>query len=148
MPVFVFLAVLALIEIAGFVAVGRQLGIVATLLLVLASAGFGLWLIRRQGIATVRRAVESLNRREAPFKAGFDGLALALAGVLFLIPGFLTDILGFLLLMPPIRDGIWRFLAGRIGPVLRRRTGNPPAVIEGEYQRIEPDRPEIDRDRR
>jgi UPF0716 protein FxsA len=140
MPLFLLLIVLLLVEIAAFIEVGQLIGSGWTLLLVLASAAIGILLIRYQGLAMLRRAVDSLNRRELPLKAGFDGICLAIAGLLFVIPGFVTDLFGFLLVVPPVRGGLWRLLTKRFAKFVRVRQPDSPDVIEGDYRRIEPNR--------
>lgn len=114
-------------EIAAFAWVGEKAGVVGTLALVLFSSFFGLWLVRRQGLETLRRAGQaSRNAGPLPDLAVWDGLCLSVAGVLFLIPGFVSDALGGLLLIPAIRHRLHRGL----GDALRRRqpprrAGNP-----------------------
>ncbi|MCR4301128.1 MAG: FxsA family protein [Sulfuricaulis sp.] len=95
-------------EIAVFIQVGFRLGVVMTLLLVLASAVFGIWLIRVQGFAAATRVQAMISRGESPALGMLEGLALLAAGVLLLIPGFLTDVTAFVLLIPPLRRGIIR----------------------------------------
>ena len=138
MRLFLILIVVALIEIAAFVEVARLIGVGWTLMLVLASGAAGVLLIRYQGVVTLRRAVDSLNRREFPLKAGFDGICLALAGLLFVIPGFVTDLFAFLLLLPPVRASMWGVLSRRLAKFARARPSGSPDVIEGDYRRIEP----------
>ena len=140
MPVLVGFLCLSLIEIAVFALVGDLIGVGATLLLVIASAIIGVLLIRYQGVAMVRRAVDSLNRREVPLKAAFDGIAVALGGVLFVMPGFVTDVLGLVLVLPPVRAALWRLLTTQLARFVRVRPAQPSDVIEGDYRRVEPER--------
>jgi UPF0716 protein FxsA len=140
MPLLLIVIVVALVEIAVLVEVGRVIGSGWTLLLVLASAAAGVLLIRYQGMAMLRRAVDSLNRQELPLKAGLDGICLALAGLLFVIPGFVTDLFAFLLLLPPVRAGLWRALTKHLGKFVRMRRPASADVIEGDFRRIDPGR--------
>jgi UPF0716 protein FxsA len=140
MPILVPLALLAwvLAEIAAFVAVGRALGIFWTLLAVVAVSAGGLLLLRVQGLATLLRARASLARGEPPLAQAFDGACLALAALLFLVPGFLSDLAALALLVPPVRAALRRLLALRFPPA------GPPGetraarvtVIEAEFEDV------------
>ncbi|WGF86874.1 FxsA family protein [Marinivivus vitaminiproducens] len=110
-----------LAEIATFILVGSEIGVLATLGLILLSAVLGIAIIRRQGFATLTRARQNMDRGVAPVAEAFEGLCLALAGVLLVLPGFLTDVAGALLLVPPLR----RFLYARM-PGGRPGTRTPP----------------------
>jgi UPF0716 protein FxsA len=95
-------------EIAVFIQVGSRIGAGMTVLLVVVSAVVGVWLVRRQGLATASRVQAMVARGESPALGMLEGLALLAAGVLLVIPGFLTDIAAFVLLIPPLRRGIIR----------------------------------------
>lgn len=114
MRIILVLILLPLLEIAGFIIVGDALGVGPTLLLIVASAVLGMLLLRHHGIDTLRRAQARMDRGEPPLREAFDGLCLALAGVLLFVPGFLTDILGLLLFLPPVRS--WLF--GRVSKAI------------------------------
>lgn len=106
---YLILLLVPVAEIAVFIQVGSRIGVGMTLLLVLASAVFGIWLVRAQGFAAARRVQAMISRGESPALSMLEGLALLAAGVLLLIPGFLTDVVAFLLLIPPLRRGIIQF---------------------------------------
>ena len=116
MPVLIlpFLLLVPIAEIATFVWVGSRIGVGLTLLLVVASAVIGIWLVRRQGFATASRVQAMVARGESPAMGMLEGLALLAAGVLLVIPGFLTDIAAFVLLIPPLRRQIIRFYLRRM----------------------------------
>ncbi len=92
-----------LLEIYIFVQVGSQIGGLWTVVLTIATALFGLSLMRRQGLAVVAEARQRLERGEAPVREAANGILLLFAGVCLLTPGFATDTVGFLLLWRPIR---------------------------------------------
>jgi len=92
-----------IIEIAVFIQLGSEIGIWNTVILILLTAIMGAWLLKRQGLATLQRAQESIQKQVFPVAEVFDGLCLALAGVLLLTPGFVTDAAGFLLFLPKFR---------------------------------------------
>ena len=100
-----------LLEIAVFVAVGGQIGLWPTLGAVVATALAGSVLLRVQGLSTLYRAREHLERGELPVRELFDGVCLVFAGALLLTPGFITDGAGLLLFLPPFRAAIRRGLA-------------------------------------
>ena len=106
-----------LVEIAAFIQVGGLIGLWPTLAVVILTAVVGAALWRAQGVATWARAQDALNRGELPVREVTDGAFLLVAGALLLTPGFVTDAIGFLLLVPPIR--LW--LAGIVFRHLSRR---------------------------
>ena len=108
-----FLA-LPLLEIAGFVIVGRQIGALATVGLVLTSTIAGSLLLRRQGLGAMRRIQAEIDAGNDPGRQLAHGAMLVLAAILLIVPGFLTDIFAILLLLPPVRDFAWRVLKSRV----------------------------------
>jgi UPF0716 protein FxsA len=142
MPLFlrwVFLSVLVLpvAELAVFVVVAMQIGIAAALALTLAASFTGLILLKiagRGSLAHVRVALADGRVREAEISGG--SFFTALAGVLLVVPGFLTDIVGFLLLLPPVQRG----LAAALGRVFHPQSQAPDGVVDlapGEWNRVE-----------
>jgi UPF0716 protein FxsA len=109
-----FLLALPFLEIAGFVIVGRQVGVFYTLALVVASGVLGAMLLRIQGFGVMSRVRKELDAGQDPSRQLAHGAMILLAGVLLLIPGFVTDIIGLLLFLPPVRDLAWRFLKSRV----------------------------------
>jgi len=130
-------------EIAVFIQVGSRIGAGMTVLLVVVSAVVGVWLVRRQGLATASRVQAMVARGESPALGMLEGLALLAAGVLLVIPGFLTDIAAFVLLIPPLRRGIIRLYLRH----MRLESGvahHPPGVdkpgrtpLEGKSRRVD-----------
>lgn len=103
-PLFLLLLLaLPILEIATFIAVGREVGILWTLLLLLAAGAGGVMLLRLQGLALLRRVQADMNAGRMPADSLIQGAMLALAGLFLLLPGFLSDIAAFLLLLPPIQ---------------------------------------------
>ncbi len=100
-----------LIEIAVFIQVGGWIGLGWTLVLVVLTAVLGTWQLRIQGLATLLRARDQVDRGALPARELFDGACLLVAGVLLLTPGFVTDATGFLLFLPPVRDYLRNLLA-------------------------------------
>jgi UPF0716 protein FxsA len=109
-----FLLALPLLEIAGFVIVGRQVGALATVGLVMASSVAGALLLRYQGFGVMTRVRAEMDAGRDPSRQLAHGAMIVLAAILLIIPGFITDIFGILLFLPPVRDLAWRLLKGRI----------------------------------
>ncbi|MFC3073919.1 FxsA family protein [Shinella pollutisoli] len=102
-----FFLLLPLAEIAGFILVGRRIGVWPTLGLVVLSAVAGVVLIRVQGFGALARLRQAAAGGDEPGRALLDTAMIVLAGFLLLIPGFLTDIIGLLLFLPPFRRWLW-----------------------------------------
>ncbi len=128
-----------LIEIALFVTVGAWLGLWATLAIVVGTAVAGVLVIRRQGLQSMAELRRTTALGRDPTGMVADGAIVAFAGILLILPGFLTDTLGLLLLLPPLRHRLIQALAARVTlgttgepfGTSRRRSG--PDVIDGEY---------------
>ena len=119
----IFLLALPLLEIAGFVLVGRHIGVLPTIGLVIASSIAGFVLLRIQGFGIMARIQKEMAAGRDPSRELAHGVMILLAGILLVIPGFLTDILGLLLFLPPIRDLAWKLLKSRMAIVTRFGTG-------------------------
>ena len=136
-----------LIEIYLFIHVGGSIGIWPTIGLVILTATIGTALLRQQGLATLARAQEHLGRQQLPVLELFTGVCLLIGGLLLLTPGFLTDALGFALLIPPLRSilgrGIFAAMARsrNIDFSLHGYTNNAPG---GDSQDTGRDGPVID----
>ena len=142
MPFLIIFLSIPLIEIALFIMIGDALGIGPTLLLCVASAVAGFFILQEQGFKTSFAARTAFDSGLMPLPALFDGLCLATAGVLFLVPGFFTDFIAFLLLLPAARARLRNHLARRFGPAAPARTGADNGVIDGEYERIDGPEPQ------
>ncbi|MBX3584084.1 MAG: membrane protein FxsA [Rhizobiaceae bacterium] len=110
----IFLLALPFLEIAGFILVGRQIGVLATLGLVIGAAVAGAALLRIQGLGTMERVRREMDAGRDPSRQLANGAMMVVSAILLLIPGFVTDLLGLALLLPPVRHLAWRFLQKRI----------------------------------
>ncbi len=165
MPFLILIAFIAvpLLEIAVFIEVGGRIGLWPTIGTVILTAVIGTALLRQQGLSVLFRIRENMEANRLPIREFFDGICLVLAGALLLTPGFVTDAVGFLLMVPPLRSALAaevarRFLAGaevhvrgappgfdpppggpggRTGGGPGDRPGGGP-VIDGEFQDITP----------
>lgn len=157
MPIFLFLfIVMPIVEMAVLIKVGTLIGVLNTVGLVLLTAVIGAALLRQQGLATLLRANERINSGELPAREVAEGLILAVGGALLLTPGFVTDVIGFLCLLPGSRHwlvakalkrltisggaGGFHFSAGRGGPFgegpfgPQRPFDRDSDIIEGEFR--------------
>ncbi len=134
----IILALLALpfIEIAVFIEVGELIGVWPTVALALFGSGVGVIVVRAAGFTMLGRARAAVARNEPPVDELLDGLCILLAGALLIVPGFVTDALGLLLLVPRIRRHIRRRIWGMF-EARERRVHGP--VIEAEYTVVETD---------
>ena len=128
---------LPLAEILVLIAVADQIGIGWTVLALVAAAVLGVLVIRVLGAASLAALRDALARREPPAGPLFRGACVLIAGVLLIVPGFLSDILALLLLIPPVRatliGALWRQRSGG------RRDGDGAMVIDGDYHEVQPD---------
>lgn len=118
----IILLLLPLAEIATFVMVGSEIGALATIGLVLATSIAGAVLLRIQGLGVLARMRAQMERGEPPGRELAHALMIAGAAVLLILPGFITDTIGLLLFIPPIRDAAWRLMRGGILSTVQVRT--------------------------
>jgi UPF0716 protein FxsA len=114
-----------LVEIAVFLQVVQWIGVLDTLGLMLVISLGGAWLVKREGMGTLARMRAELDAGRVPTGPMTDTGLLALAGFLLLVPGFVTDAFGLLLLLPPVRAGIRVWLGRRFVVRARRRVRRP-----------------------
>jgi UPF0716 protein FxsA len=136
-----------LLEIALFIKVGGWIGLAPTLALIVLTAVIGVWMLRLQGISVLISAQRQLAAGSLPVAQVFEGLCLVIAGGLLLLPGFFTDAVGVLLLVPAVRRALYRQVRQRLEPHVAdvrgaaRRASGPigPShrpTIETEYEEI------------
>lgn len=145
---FVAFIVTPLIEIAVLIQVGGWLGLWPTLGLIVLTAIIGTWMLRRQGLSVLARAQNQLAEGSVPLGEVFEGFCLVIAGALLLTPGFVTDIVGGSLLMPPVRAWLYNRLGGRFRRAAMpegHREGRGP-VVEGDFEKVDPSDDAADRD--
>jgi UPF0716 protein FxsA len=116
---FVMFLVVPVLELYVIVEVAGSLGVVPTLALLIAVSLFGTWLVRREGLGVLRRSRQAVDRGDLPADELLNGLLILIAGILLLTPGFLTDAVGLLLLLPPTRALVRAIAGPRIMVLLR-----------------------------
>ncbi|HHH43466.1 MAG TPA: FxsA family protein [Gammaproteobacteria bacterium] len=138
---FLLFLLIPLVEIYFLIQVGSVIGAIPTVALVVFTALLGAMLLRLQGLTTLQRTRSALAQGQIPATEMFEGVLLVFAGALLLTPGFVTDTIGFLFLVPPVRKAVihWFLKKSSIsvqrpgGP--SRPAGSGPYTIEGEYRR-------------
>lgn len=141
---------LPLLEIALFIEVGGWIGLWPTLALIVLTAVIGAWMLRQQGFAVLMRAQRQLAEGALPVVEVFEGLCLVIAGALLLTPGFFTDALGAILLVPAVRRALYRQVRQRLEAHIARAPREfgagpwegpaPGPTIDTEYEEVEQDR--------
>lgn len=147
MPFLVIFIVIPLLELVVFANVGDEIGIFNTLVLAFLTAIIGGLLVRHQGFETLKSMMDKTERGKMPVGDIFDGMCILIAGATLITPGFLTDMVGFLLLIPAFRRGLKKrvmkhskwdvHMTDAQGSA---RTHNPN-VIEGEYETVKEEEP-------
>ncbi|MHA7775551.1 FxsA family protein [Roseibium sp. M-1] len=109
---------LPLIEIAVFIWVGGLIGVLPTVLLTLVTAVAGTLMLRQQGLSLLMRMQKELDAGRSPGNEVMQGAMIVLASILLLIPGFVTDAIGLLLFIPPVREALARFIISKSNVVI------------------------------
>ena len=125
-----------LVEIAILIKIGKIIGAGYTIALVIGTAFLGVSLLRIQGISTLAKVQANVNRGQLPATELIEGLILLISGVLLLTPGFFTDTLGFLMLVPMLRQRLAEtffvnFMKNHIN--IRQTQTRSRNIIEGEH---------------
>ena len=126
---FLIILLVPLLEIYLFIEIGGQIGAFNTILIILTTAIVGIYFVRLQGLSTLKSGVTQIYKNQIPVYEMMSGAALAVAAVLLIIPGFATDVFGFLLIIPLTRNLIFKFIG-------KKYTKNKikDDLIEGEYE--------------
>ena len=133
----VLLAVILIpiVEIYLFIKIGSQLGAFSTIFLVFFTAVVGVYYARYEGINTIRSGMTQIIKNQIPARELVSGAAIAFAAVLLIIPGFATDLIGFLLIIPVTR----KLILGKLNKKFENKEMKKKDFIEGEFEDIEDD---------
>ncbi len=141
---FLLFLIIPIIEIYLLIQVGSIIGAFYTILLIILTAIVGAFLLRAQGIATLRRVQENVAKGKVPAMEMLEGLMLLVGGALLLTPGFFTDALGFVCLIPTLRRAVIRlFLLQKIGRMqgfqqtTSQRQSRDSNIIDGEFYSVD-----------
>ena len=121
------------IEIYLFIKIGSQIGALTTIILIFVTAILGIIYARYEGLNTLKSAFVQLIKNEIPAYEIISGAVITFAAILLIIPGFATDLIGFLLIFPFSRILILKILSSKFS--MKKRTNEK--FIDGEYEEIE-----------
>ena len=131
--ILLLIIIIPVIEIYLLIKIGSEIGAIYTILLIFTTAVVGVYYAKYEGLNTLKSGFIQLKKNEAPTFEMLSGAAIAFAAVLLIIPGFVTDIFGFLLIFPPSRKIIFNTLFKKI--FVKRSENND--FIDGDFEDIE-----------
>jgi UPF0716 protein FxsA len=124
-----------IIEIYLFIKIGSQIGAITTISLIFITAIAGIYYAKYEGLNTLKAGFLQLSKNEAPAYEIISGAAIAFAALLLIIPGFATDILGFLIIFPVSR----KFFINKFATRFKNKRGNKNNFIDGDFEDIDDD---------
>ena len=124
-----------IVEIYLFIKIGSKIGAFNTISLIFITAIIGIFYARYEGLNTIRSGFSQLVKNELPAYEIISGAAIAFAALLLIVPGFATDIMGFLLIFPLTR----KLILGRLSKKFKKKTTKVKPYIDGEFEDIEND---------
>ena len=122
------------VEIYLFIKIGSEIGAIITILLIFITAIFGVYYAKYEGLNTLRSGFIQLSKNQTPAYEVVSGAAIAIAAVLLIIPGFATDIFGFLLIFPLSRKFVFSKFKNKIN---KKNDNSKKDFIEGDFEDIE-----------
>ena len=134
-PILLLIILIPVIEIYLLIKIGSQIGAITTILVIFTTAIIGIYYAKYEGINTLKAGFSQLNRNQTPVYEVVSGAAIAFAALLLIIPGFVTDTLGFLLIFPMSRKFIFSKFTGKV----KTKDNNKNNFIDGEFEDIEDD---------
>jgi|TARA_A200000113_G_scaffold103077_1_gene92493 UPF0716 protein FxsA len=134
-PILLTIILVPVIEIYLLIKIGSQIGAISTILLIFATAIIGIYYAKYEGLNTLKSGFAQLRKNETPAYEVISGAAIAFAALLLILPGFATDILGFILIFPVSR----KFIFNRISNKFRQKKNEKKNFIDGDFEDIEDD---------
>ena len=131
--IFLTLILIPVIEIYLLIKIGSQIGAISTIFLIFTTAIVGIYYAKYEGLNTLKSGFFQLSKNKAPTFEMLSGAAIALAALLLIIPGFFTDIVGFLLIFPISRKLLFNFLSKKFSHSKSQNNN----FIDGEFEDIE-----------
>ena len=133
--ILLLIVLIPVIEIYLLIKIGSEIGAIITILLIFATAIVGIYYAKYEGLNTLRSGFIQLNKNETPAYEVISGAAIAFAALLLIIPGFVTDFVGFLLIFPLSRKLIFNSFKKKYN----KRSKKKDDLIDGEFEEIEED---------
>ena len=134
-PILLTIILVPVIEIYLLIKIGSQIGAISTILLIFATAIIGIYYAKYEGLNTLKSGFAQLRKNETPAYEVISGAAIAFAALLLILPGFATDILGFILIFPVSL----KFIFNRISNKFRQKKNEKKNFIDGDFEDIEDD---------
>ena len=132
-PIFLTIILIPVIEIYLLIKIGSQIGAITTILLIFTTAIVGIYYAKYEGLNTLKAGFNQLRQNETPTYEMLSGAAIAFAAVLLIIPGFVTDLVGFLLIFPLSRKFMFNSFFKKFNNVHKKKNN----FIDGEYEDID-----------
>tara|TARA_A100001011_G_scaffold380479_1_gene447852 strand:+ start:457 stop:885 length:429 start_codon:yes stop_codon:yes gene_type:complete len=133
-PILLTIILIPFVEIYLLIKIGSQIGALVTILLIFTTAIIGIYYAKYEGLNTLKSGFIQLNKNETPAYEVISGAAIAFAALLLIIPGFVTDSFGFLLIFPFSRKIIFNKLTKKFKPKDNNKRNN---FIEGDFEDID-----------
>ena len=143
---FLFFIVIPLLEVMLFITIGKYIGLWNTIIIIIITGIIGAILVKSQGITILNKALEEIKSNKIPIFSIFEGIAILIAGAFLLTPGFLTDTLGCILLIPKTRNLIISYITTHLKKrtVYKEKSTYYPdeedkknKIFEGDYEEID-----------
>ena len=134
-PILLAIILVPVVEIYLLIKIGSQIGAMSTILLIFTTAVIGIYYAKYEGLNTLKSGFTQLSKNETPAYEVISGAAIAFAALLLIIPGFATDIIGFLLIFPLSRKLVFKKLFKKF----KYKENKKKKYIDGEYEDIEDD---------
>ena len=128
------LILVPVVEIYLFIKIGSQIGAIYTISLIFLTAIIGVYYAKYEGLNTLKSGFQQLSKNQTPAYEVLSGAVIAFAALLLIIPGFATDVIGFLLIFPLSRKYIFKIFGGKLQYPNKKNN-----FIEGEFEDIEDD---------
>ena len=132
-PIIFFILFVPVIEIYLFIKIGSQIGALTTIFLIFVTAIIGVYYAKYEGLNTLKSGFIQLNKKQIPAYEVLSGAFIALGAVLLIIPGFATDLFGFLIIFPITRKIIFKKFSDKI----QKKTVKKNNFIEGDFEDID-----------
>ena len=134
-PILLTIILIPVVEIYILIKIGSQIGAITTIFLIFTTAIIGIYYAKYEGLNTLRSGFVQLSKKETPAYEVVSGAAIAFAALLLIIPGFVTDVLGFFLIFPISR----RFILNKIFKKIKKKDYKKNNFIDGDFEDIEDD---------
>ena len=132
-PIIFFIIFVPIIEIYLFIKIGSQIGALTTIILIFVTAVIGVYYAKYEGLNTLKSGFIQLNEKKIPAYEVLSGAFIALGAILLIVPGFATDLFGFLIIFPITRKIIFKKFSDKI----QKRNVKKNNFIEGDFEDID-----------